>query len=130
MFSKKALFLPSLVGLLIITLTSGAMGSDPTLVRIGYQKYGTLNIVRAQGDLEKALTQKGKKVHWFLFTAGPQLLEALNAGVIDVGNTGEAPRSSPRWPTLLWSTLAINRPFPRARPSWFQSLPLSLRSPT
>lgn len=91
MFSKKALFLPSLVGLLIITLTSGAMGSDPTLVRIGYQKYGTLNIVRAQGDLEKALTQKGKKVHWFLFTAGPQLLEALNAGVIDVGNTGEAP---------------------------------------
>ena len=88
------------------------MGSDPTLVRIGYQKYGTLNIVRAQGDLEKALTQKGKKVHWFLFTAGPQLLEALNAGVIDVGNTGEAPDLRPGgqpFSGLPWQSTALSR---------------------
>jgi sulfonate transport system substrate-binding protein len=30
-------------------------------------------------------------VQWLLFSNGPQLLEALNAGSIDVGNTGEAP---------------------------------------
>jgi sulfonate transport system substrate-binding protein len=30
-------------------------------------------------------------VTWILFPAGPQLLEALNAGSIDFGNTGEAP---------------------------------------
>ena len=47
--------------------------------------------MRAHGDLDKALSQQGKKIQWFLFSAGPQLLEAINAGSIDVGNTGEAP---------------------------------------
>ncbi|HEY0793437.1 MAG TPA: sulfonate ABC transporter substrate-binding protein [Chthoniobacterales bacterium] len=82
------------VALMVLTLTASAVrarGADGSLVRIGYQKYGTLNIVRAQGNLEKALMAQGKKVQWLLFPAGPQLLEALNAGSIDVGNTGEAP---------------------------------------
>ncbi len=68
-----------------------ARAADPNLVRIGYQKYGTLNVLRAQGFLEKTLRAEGKRVEWSLFTAGPQLLEALNAGSIDLGNTGEAP---------------------------------------
>jgi sulfonate transport system substrate-binding protein len=60
-------------------------------VRIGYQKYGTLNVLKAEGSLEKSLSVKGITVTWTLFPAGPQLLEALNAGSIDFGNTGEAP---------------------------------------
>jgi sulfonate transport system substrate-binding protein len=60
-------------------------------VRIGYQKYGTLNVVKAEGSLEKALATRGISVTWTLFPAGPQLLEALNAGGIDLGNAGEAP---------------------------------------
>jgi sulfonate transport system substrate-binding protein len=60
-------------------------------VRIGYQKYGTLNVLKAEGSLEKSLSAKGITVTWTLFPAGPQLLEALNAGSIDFGNTGEAP---------------------------------------
>jgi len=75
----------------VTTLGLRAWGADGSLIRIGYQKYGTLNIVRAQGALEKALNEQGKKVQWLLFPAGPQLLEALNAGSIEVGNTGEAP---------------------------------------
>jgi sulfonate transport system substrate-binding protein len=62
-----------------------------TSVRIGYQKYGTLNVLKAEGSLEKSLSAKGITVTWILFPAGPQLLEALNAGSIDFGNTGEAP---------------------------------------
>jgi sulfonate transport system substrate-binding protein len=68
-----------------------AEAGDPLLIRLGYQKYGTLNIVRAHGDLDRTLSQHGMKVQWLLFSAGPQLLEALNAGSIEVGNTGEAP---------------------------------------
>jgi sulfonate transport system substrate-binding protein len=91
LLSRIPTFLPGFLALWLTFFASSARASDPTLVRIGYQKYGTLNIVRAHGDLEKALNQQGKKVQWLLFSAGPQLLEALNGGSIDVGNTGEAP---------------------------------------
>jgi sulfonate transport system substrate-binding protein len=60
-------------------------------VRIGYQKYGTLNVLKAEGSFEKSLAARGVSVTWIVFPAGPQLLEALNAGSIDFGNTGEAP---------------------------------------
>jgi sulfonate transport system substrate-binding protein len=89
--SRMPIFFPGFLALWMTLLVFSARASDPTLVRIGYQKYGTLNVVRAHGDLDKALNQQGKKVQWSLFSAGPQLLEALNGGSIDVGNTGEAP---------------------------------------
>ena len=76
---------------LVLAFAGGAGATDPGTIRIGYQKYGTFNVVRAHGDLDKALAQRGKKVQWLLFSAGPQLLEALNAGSIEVGNTGETP---------------------------------------
>jgi sulfonate transport system substrate-binding protein len=60
-------------------------------VRIGYQKFGTLNVVKAEGSFEKSLDTRGISVTWILFPAGPQLLEALNARSIDFGNTGDAP---------------------------------------
>ncbi len=68
-----------------------AESNQPSAVRIGYQKYGTLNVVKAEGSFEKSLSAKGVKVTWILFTAGPALMEALNAGSIDFGNAGEAP---------------------------------------
>jgi sulfonate transport system substrate-binding protein len=91
LFSRMPTFSLGLLALAVTLFAFSAKASEPTIVRIGYQKYGTLNIVRAHGDLEKALNKQGKKVQWLLFSAGPQLLEALNGGNIDVGNTGEAP---------------------------------------
>lgn len=61
------------------------------VVRIGYQKYGTLILIKNKGLLEGKLKPLGYTVKWAEFPAGPQLLEALNAGAIDFGNTGEAP---------------------------------------
>jgi sulfonate transport system substrate-binding protein len=61
------------------------------VVRIGFQKYGTVNILKAQGTLEKRLASSGYTVQWTEFPGGPQLLEALNVGSIDLGHTGEAP---------------------------------------
>lgn len=60
-------------------------------LRIGYQKYGTMNFLKAQGTFEKTLAAAGYTVQWTEFPGGPQLLEALNVGSIDVGHTGEAP---------------------------------------
>ena len=61
------------------------------VLRIGYQKYGTLTILKARGDLEKRLAPQGIEVKWTEFPAGPQLLEGLNVGSIDFGTVGEAP---------------------------------------
>ena len=60
-------------------------------LRIGYQKFGSLVILRSQGTLEKLFGPKGVAVSWVEFNAGPPLLEALNAGAVDFGGTGDTP---------------------------------------
>jgi sulfonate transport system substrate-binding protein len=64
---------------------------DPKVLRIGYQKYGTLTLLKARGTLEKRLASQGIGVKWTEFPAGPQLLEGLNVGAVDFGTVGEAP---------------------------------------
>ena len=60
-------------------------------IRIGYQKYGALVLLKARGTRETALRPLGTTVTWSEFPSGPPLLEALNAGAIDFGTAGEAP---------------------------------------
>lgn len=60
-------------------------------VRVGYQKYGSLVLLKARGTLETALKPLGYAVAWSEFPSGPPLMEALNAGAIDFGTAGEAP---------------------------------------
>lgn len=67
-----------------------AKAADP-VIRIGYQKYGTLVLLKGKGTLEKKFEEIGYTVEWTEFPGGPQLLEALNAGSVDFGSTGETP---------------------------------------
>ncbi len=61
-------------------------------LRIGYQKSASLFVLqKAQGTLEKRLLPLNSSVKWVEFPAGPQLLEGLNLGAVDVGYVGEAP---------------------------------------
>jgi sulfonate transport system substrate-binding protein len=61
-------------------------------LRIGYQKSASLFVLqKAQGTLEKRLAPLNVSVRWIEFPAGPQLLEGLNVGSVDVGHVGEAP---------------------------------------
>ena len=63
-----------------------------TEIRIGYQKSAlNLTLLKERGLLEKKLAEKGDTVAWKEFAAGPQLLEALNVGSIDLGATGDTP---------------------------------------
>ena len=76
--------------------TALALGALPVSaadkeVRVGFQKYGTLVLLKGKGLLEQELAPLGYKVKWAEFAAGPQMLEALNAGAIDIAQTGEAP---------------------------------------
>jgi sulfonate transport system substrate-binding protein len=84
----------AIIGLLpVLLLCSRSLGNQETLsvIRIGYQKYGSFNVVKARHTFDDRLAKRGIKINWILFPAGPQLLEAMNAGAIDVGHTGEAP---------------------------------------
>jgi sulfonate transport system substrate-binding protein len=76
---------------LVLVLASGQARAADKTIRVGFQKYGTLILLKARGALEQRLDPLGYRVTWAEFPGGPQLLEALNAGAIDVGSTGEAP---------------------------------------
>eukprot|EP01133_Synstelium_polycarpum_P021800 gene21800-26182_t len=68
-----------------------AQAKGEVQLRIGYQKYGTLTLLKGRGTLEKRLAEQGVGVKWTEFPAGPVLLEGLNVGSIDFGTVGEAP---------------------------------------
>jgi sulfonate transport system substrate-binding protein len=69
-----------------------AFGAEPLKeLRIGYQKIGALLIVKAQKTLEQRFEPQNVRVKWVEFAFGPPLLEALGAGAIDYGYTGDAP---------------------------------------
>jgi sulfonate transport system substrate-binding protein len=63
----------------------------PKEFRIGYQKSGVLVIARQQGVIERRLGKLGIAVKWVEFSSGPPLLEAMNAGSLELGATGDAP---------------------------------------
>jgi len=59
--------------------------------RIGWQKNGVLALAKRTGVLEQRLAPRGIAVTWSEFTSGPPLLEALGAGSLDFGPTGDVP---------------------------------------
>jgi sulfonate transport system substrate-binding protein len=75
----------------IVAAAVGVSYGQDNVIRIGYQKYGKLVLLKSKGTLEDRLKAVGYKVVWTEFPSGPPLLEALNVGSIDFGNTGEAP---------------------------------------
>ena len=82
----------SLVALFVAATSIGAVTqAQAETLRIGYQKYGTLVLLKAKGTLEKRLAEQGVEVSWTEFPGGPQLLEGLNVGSVDFGVTGETP---------------------------------------
>jgi sulfonate transport system substrate-binding protein len=80
-----------LCGVLMGAPVCGSAGAEPRTLRIGYQKYGTLVYEKARGTLEKRLAPLGVTVSWTEFLGGPALLEAMGAGSIDFGISGDAP---------------------------------------
>jgi sulfonate transport system substrate-binding protein len=77
-----------------LTLLLSSLHAQPARpeLRIGFQKGASLLVLqKAQGSLEKKLAPLGFGVKWVEFPAGPQLLEGLNVGSVDIGFVGEAP---------------------------------------
>jgi sulfonate transport system substrate-binding protein len=73
------------------TLACGRSRAADKVIRIGFQKYGALLVLKAKGTLEQKLKPLGYEVVWTEFPSGPPLLEAINVGAVDFGTTGETP---------------------------------------
>jgi sulfonate transport system substrate-binding protein len=87
-------FLQLCLGTTLIGLSGNAGGQARTgtkELRMGYQKNGVLVIARQQGSLERKLAPRGVDVKWSEFPSGPPMLEAMNAGSIDIGQVGDTP---------------------------------------
>jgi sulfonate transport system substrate-binding protein len=82
-------FLKGIAAAATILAVSGgyaqAQSASATTVRIGLQRSSTLTaILRANGELEKALAPLGVRITWHEFANGLPLLEALNLDNVDV----------------------------------------------
>ncbi|MDU4127706.1 MULTISPECIES: sulfonate ABC transporter substrate-binding protein [Pantoea] len=64
---------------------------SPQTVNIGFQKANIFALLKYRGTLDETFRKQGIAVHWVEFPAGPQMLEGLNVGSIDLAATGDAP---------------------------------------
>ncbi|MFH8553014.1 ABC transporter substrate-binding protein [Streptomyces celluloflavus] len=62
-------------------------GKGAVTLRVGDQKGGSAAVLRAAGELDDL----PYRIEWSTFTSGPPLLEAVNAGAVDVGGVGNTP---------------------------------------
>jgi sulfonate transport system substrate-binding protein len=90
---RRRIFVRGAIAAAVLAVNPKWLRAQPAVtLRVGYQKSASLFVLqKAQGTLEKRLAALGATVQWVEFPAGPQLLEGLNVGSVDVGYVGEAP---------------------------------------
>lgn len=88
--SRRSALSLGLAGLVLSFSSRVTYGAD-SIVRIGYQKYGSLILLKQKGILEAALAPEGIAVQWAQFPAGPPMLQAMASGALDFGQTGDLP---------------------------------------
>lgn len=85
-----------------------------TRVRVGFQRFGILLLVKAQGRLEADLAQRGISIEWLEYPAGPELLAALEDDRLDIGVVGELPPVSAQAAQVPFVYVAAEAPAPDA----------------
>lgn len=96
-----------------VSLVSPASAAATRIIRIGYQKFNTLNILKGTGNLERTLKPLGWTAQWSEFVAGPQLTEALNAGAIDFGHAADTPSAFANAAGVNALYVGAEQPYPR-----------------
>jgi sulfonate transport system substrate-binding protein len=76
-----------LIGLAATPLLARRAAADTVVLRAGDQKGGTQSVMKAAGVLEGL----PYRLDWSQFAAAAPLLEALNAGAVDLAFAGDAP---------------------------------------
>jgi sulfonate transport system substrate-binding protein len=100
-----ALTLAVVGGLSACADNSGSPAAASRPLRVGYQRFGGLSLVKARGA--------APGVTWSLFESGPALTEALKAGAIDIGQTGEAPPIFAAAAKIPFQIVGTSAPLPK-----------------
>ena len=88
----KKLLLSGLSAAILLGSFNAVWAEDaPKTVNIGYQKANIFALLKYRGTLDSDFSKQGITVRWVEFPAGPQMLEGLNVGSIDLAATGDAP---------------------------------------
>lgn len=89
---KKVLFSAMIIAAQAgFAFNARAAAEKPDTVNIGFQKANIFALLKYRGTLDQEFKKQGIAVHWIEFPAGPQMLEGLNIGSIDLAATGDAP---------------------------------------
>ncbi|TKK78842.1 aliphatic sulfonate ABC transporter substrate-binding protein [Herbidospora galbida] len=83
----------------------GETTADGEQLRVGYQRFGGQSLLKARG--------LAKNATWSLFESGPALTEAIKAGAIDIGQTGEAPPIFAAAGGTKFKIIATSQPVPK-----------------
>jgi sulfonate transport system substrate-binding protein len=73
------------------SLLHAASADELREIRIGFMKGGVPIVAKASHVLEDRLAPRGITVKWIEFSVGPPLVEAMVAGRLDFGATGNTP---------------------------------------
>jgi aliphatic sulfonates family ABC transporter substrate-binding protein len=65
--------------------------SEPRVLRIGYQKFGVLTLVKLHGALDANLARTGLRIEWREYAAGLPIVEGLQSHELEIGVVGECP---------------------------------------
>ncbi|KAF1046291.1 aliphatic sulfonate ABC transporter substrate-binding protein [Xylophilus sp.] len=82
-------------------------------LRIGYQKFNTINLLKGTGRLEKALAPLGVAVKWAEFPSAPATYEALNTGNIDIAHAADTNTVFAQSSGIRFAYLAVEVPNPK-----------------
>src|SRR5579871_5277794 len=92
MLSRRNVIVTAALAAPALALGGKARAASKGVFKIGYQKASvTLVLGKAKGVFEAKLNPLGYDVQWAEFTSGPPLLQALAAGAVNFGYTGEPP---------------------------------------
>jgi sulfonate transport system substrate-binding protein len=89
--TRRAINVAVLVNVANLFAVGGHAVAQEKVVRIGHQTLGAYTLLKQEGTLEQRLRPLGYSITWAQFPGGPQLLEGLRAGAVDIAHAGEAP---------------------------------------
>jgi sulfonate transport system substrate-binding protein len=115
MLSRRTILTTAALAAPALAVTGRARAATKGSLNIGYQKASvTLFLGKAKGAFEAKLNPLGYDVTWAEFTSGPPLLEALAAGAVNFGYTGEPPVIFAQAAGAPLVYVAATNPSPRA----------------
>src|SRR5262245_47526238 len=74
-----------------IFAVGGPAAAEEEVVRRGHQTLSAYTLLKQKGILERRLKPLGYSIAWTQFPGGPQLLDGIKAGAVDIAHAGETP---------------------------------------